>query len=91
MKIVGVITRVSDGVIGQGRNAGQPWQSINVEGMQLFVPGDLQREYCRGQRVQCELLYTGDKKRVGNDGNDMGYQPAYEVLSIRVFEDRPLE
>lgn len=87
MKIVGVITHVGGGEISQGKNAGQPWQMITVEGLALFLPNDLHKEYCRGQRVQCELLYTGDKRRVDKDGVDQGYQAGYQVLSVHVIQE----
>lgn len=87
MKVVGWITRVSSGEISQGKNAGDPWQMLMVEGLALFLPLELHGEYCMGQRVQCELLYTGDKKRVDKDGVDQGYHAGYQVIAVRVIEE----
>lgn len=91
MNIVGVITHVGSGEISQGKRAGESWQMITVEGIALFLPPDLHREYCRGQRVQAELLYTGDKKRVDSGGVEQGYQAGYQVLSVRVIQERLFE
>lgn len=87
MRILGVITRVSSGEVSQGKNVGDPWQMLMVEGIALFLPPVLHADYCMGQRVQCELLYTGDKKRVDKDGVDQGYHAGYQVLSVRVIEE----
>lgn len=91
MKIVGVITHVGQGTVSRGKNAGDDWQMITVEGLPLFLPLDLHSGYCRGQRVQCELLYTGDKMRTDKDGKDLGYQAGYQVLSVHVLQEKLLE
>lgn len=87
MKIIGVITHFGEGQISQGKSAGSVWQMITVEGLPLFLPNDLHGDYCRGQRVRCELLYTGDKKRVDSQGKDLGYQAGYQVLSVEVLQE----
>lgn len=85
MKIRGVVTKVATGTVSRGKNAGDTWQQVIIEGMSLFVPDDLQNGFCRGQRVAAEVLYKGDRKRLDADGNSLGYQADYELLAIEIL------
>lgn len=83
MKVIGTITRVSEGVIGPGKQrAGQTWQSITVEGLRCFVPSALQNGWANGQRVKLEVSHQGDKWLQDGAGKTLGYEPEYQLLSI---------
>lgn len=87
MRISGVITRVGTGEMKSGPRAGQPWQSITVEGIQMFVPDGLQNGFERGQRVKCEIAHQGDVVHDLGGGKKI-YEPKYELLAVeRVFVD----
>lgn len=86
MKILGLITRVNTGEISQGKNVGDTWQQLTIEGLRFFVPSELQNGYCRGQRVRCELLYRGDKKRTDGNGA-ISYESDYELMTIEVIPE----
>lgn len=92
MRVSGVVTRVNDGVVGgNGKRAGSEWQLLVIEGITVFVPVELQQEFCRGQRVRAELMYLGDRAKVDDGGKVTGYQANYDLLSIEVIPDRGFE
>jgi hypothetical protein len=86
MKIVGRITRVSEGTIEKGRNAGQDWQALTIEGLRLFVPLDMQNGFERGQLVKCDILHRGDKQLTA-DGRTLGYEAQFDLLAIEVIPE----
>lgn len=83
MKIVGTITNVRGGTVGEGKpRAGQPWQQVTIEGVRLFVPEALQNGWAAGQRVRCEVSHQGDKRLADGAGKILGYEAEYQLLSI---------
>lgn len=91
MKFSGLITNVATGTVSKGQRIGSEWQQLNVEGLRLFVPDDLQNGFCRGQRVRGEVLYRGDRKVLDDKGNTVRYEPDYQLMSISVVPEVPLE
>lgn len=85
MKIIGLITRVGEGTIENGKNAGQDWQMITVEGLRMFVPHDLQNGFKRGMRVKAEVLHKGDKKLADGQGKTLGYESEYELMTVEIL------
>lgn len=91
MKFLAVITSVRSGDISKGKNIGQQWQQLELEGIRVFVPDELQNGYCVGQRVKAEVLYRGMKRNIdSNTGAVTGYEPDYQLLLIEVVPDIPL-
>ena len=84
MKILGTITRVAAGKVGEGKGerSGQPWQQLTVEGVRVFVPLEMQNGWERGQRVRVEVVHQGDKKITDKDGKTLTYEPTFELLNI---------
>jgi hypothetical protein len=83
MRIVGTITRVANGTVAPGKaNAGQPWQSITVEGMQFFLPPALQNGWQQGQRVKAEVAHQGSRRLTDGQGKTVGYEQDYQLLTI---------
>lgn len=87
MKVIGTITRVSSGTIEKGKNAGQEWQQLTVEGIRLFVPADLQNGYQRGQRVRMDIIHRGDKKLVAANGDTIGYEAEFDLLTCEILQE----
>lgn len=93
MRVVGVITRVSGGVVANGgRLDGQNWQSITIEGLRLFVPLELQNGFERGQRVVAQISHSGDKKIVDSGSSKtLAYEPTFELLAVRILDEQAIE
>lgn len=81
MRVNGVITRVAAGEMKSGPRVGQPWQSITVEGIMLFVPSVMQNGFERGQRVKLEIAHQGDTVHDLGNGRKV-YEPKYELLAV---------
>lgn len=86
MKIVGRITRVSEGTIEKGRNAGQDWQSLTIEGLRVFVPAEMQNGWQRGQLVKADLLHRGDKQLTAN-GQTLGYEAQFDLMALELVPE----
>lgn len=83
MKIQGTITRVATGTIGPGKSrSGEQWQSVTVEGLQLFVPPALQNGWQQGQRVKAEISHQGSRRLVDANGKVLGYEQDFQLLTM---------
>lgn len=87
MKFLATITGVRTGEIAKGKNLGQQWQQLELEGIRVFVPLELQNGFCMGQRVRGEVLYRGTKRNIDTNGAIMGYEADYQLLVIEVVPE----
>lgn len=90
MKFLAVITGVRSGDISKGKNIGQQWQQLELEGIRVFVPVELQNGFCMGQRVKGEVMYRGMKANVDANGVVKGYEADYQLLLIEVLPEEKL-
>lgn len=90
MKFLAKITGVRSGEITKGKNMGQQWQQLELEGIRVFVPSEMQNGFCMGQMVRAEVLFRGTKRNIDSNGAVTGYEPDYQLLLIEVIPDVPL-
>lgn len=81
MKLTGIVTRVLTGEYKGGRNPGEKWQKLTLEGLTLFIPTELQNGYARGDRLVVEVSHQGDTKTEVSGGRAI-YEPKFSVLAV---------
>lgn len=87
MIFLATITGVRSGEITKGKNLGQEWQQLELEGIRVFVPSEMQNGFCVGQRVKGQVLYRGTKRNIDSNGVVTGYEPDYQLLLIEVIPE----